>query len=469
MIENLKNKRIIVGVTGSIAAYKSPNLVREIVKSGGHVHVVMTPSSTKFVAPMALTSVSKNPVAIEMFDENLQNGGAWHVQLAHWADLMIVAPCSATTLSKLAMGLTDSALVCVAHAMPRSIPLIVAPAMDYTMWLHPSTQRNLEIVRSYGAHIIYPEDGELASGLKGPGRLPDLPVLMQAISDVLAGKPITQSPYSSSATEHADYTIDNAKIKAAAEQSSNPLAVTIEKDKFNAELELSKLKDKLSGNDSSKKLAGKKVLITAGPTYEKIDDVRFIANYSSGKMGYALAKAARDMGADVCLVSGPVSLSAPEGVRTIMVSSAEQMYNAAVFEYPDTDIAIMSAAVADFTPASPAQGKIKKTGIEGNSFSIELVKTKDILASLGKTKTDKQLLVGFALESVNEIEYGKKKLNEKNCDFVVVNSAVKPDSGFGGDNNTITILDKNGTATNYEPMSKELCAINILNKISEKI
>lgn len=443
-MDKLKNKRIIVGVSGSIAAYKSPLLVRELIKAGAHVNVVMTPSAAKFVAPIALTSVSKNPVAMEMFDENLQNGGAWHVQLAHWADLMIIAPASATTLSKLAQGNCDTALACVATAMPRNIPLLIAPAMDFTMWDHPATQRNVEILKSYGAKIIMPESGELASGLVGPGRLPDIPVLIDNIIECFENK-AKEKP---------------VDVFASPKET---LQDSIDKNKWNAEMELQKLKSQMNVKDSDKFLSGKKVVITAGPTRENIDGVRFIANYSSGKMGYALAKAARNAGAEVVLISGPVSINPPERVKTINVISAEDMYNVAVNEFIDSDIAIMSAAVADYTPAYPQAGKIKKSE-QGEALVLELKPTKDILKELGERKKSNQIVLGFALESENELEYGRKKLEQKNCDMIVVNSANKPGSGFAGDDNTITILSKD-QEVKYDRMSKDNCALKILEYI----
>lgn len=398
MKEVLRNKKIIVGVTGSIAAYKSANLVRELKKAGAEVFVMMTPASANFITPLTLANLSRNPVSIEMFDKEAQRGGAWHIQLAHECDLMIIAPCSASTLSKLANGNCDNALVTVATALPRKTPLIIAPAMDSTMFLNPSTQRNIETLKNDGYIIIPPEDGDLSSGIVGPGRLPDIYILMSTI------------------------------IKALR---------------------------------SDGKLRKKTIMITAGPTVEKIDDVRFVSNFSTGLMGYSLAEAASDMGAKVILISGPTNLTPPDNVELIKVTSADEMYQAATTHFPKADISILSAAVADFTPEGVKKGKLKKDDF-GEEMVLKLVKTKDILADLGSKKKGKQLLIGFALETDNLIDNAKKKLVNKNCDMIVLNEANKPNSGFGVQLNTITILSKDGSTKEYPPQSKYECAENIL-------
>eukprot|EP01107_Rhizomastix_libera_P008001 TRINITY_DN23057_c0_g1_i1.p1 TRINITY_DN23057_c0_g1~~TRINITY_DN23057_c0_g1_i1.p1 ORF type:complete len:368 (+),score=-14.87 TRINITY_DN23057_c0_g1_i1:117-1106(+) len=325
-------------------------------------------------------------------------------------------------------------------ARPLSVPLFVAPAMDYTMWLNPATQRNLNIIESDGAVIIPPNDGELASGLSGPGRLPEFNQIIDKIRETL---------------------INRAEKTNNPETSSFTLQQAVEKDKFNAELELELLKQKTA----LASLKGKKILISAGPTKEKIDDVRYIINASTGKMGYALATAAANAGAQVFLVSGPTELPAPDGVKMFKVESASEMYDKCTTIFPECDAAIMSAAVADFTPEFPVSGKIKKRDL-GGEMILRLIPTKDILGELGKIKKEKQKLIGFALESVNEIEYGKNKLYEKNCDLIVVNSAGKPNSGFGVDVNTITILDRDGAAFSYETMSKLDCAKKIIEKLA---
>ncbi len=455
----LKNKKIILGVTGSIAAYKSPLLVRELIKAGAHVSVVMTPSAKEFVTPITLANVSKNPVVCEMFDEQTQNGGAWHIQLAHWADAMMIVPCSATTMGKLANGIADNSLVTVAIALPPQVPLIISPAMDSTMYMHPSTQRNAEILRSYGARIIQPESGDLASGLVGPGRMPEISVIIDELIRTLEKK--NTEPRVETHTQ----VFTDKEIRQAAEKSSRPLASAVEHDQFTAELELELMK---AAARSGKMLHNKRVIITAGPTVERIDDVRFISNMSSGKMGYALAEAASRAGALVTLVSGPVCLPTPPSVELVRVESAAQMYEAVMTRFAQTDIAIFAAAVADYAPKEAFKGKIKKAET-GSAMTIELVSTRDILATAGKMKKPKQIVIGFALESSNELENAKKKLTEKNCDMIVLNSANKDRSGFGGDDNTVTLVYADAPAVPYPPMAKKTCAELIIGKIAEMV
>lgn len=446
MYEELKNIKIILGVTGSISAYKSPMIVRELIKAGAHVNVVMTQSAKEFVTALTLSNLSRNPVISDMFSPELQDSGAWHIQLANWCDAMLIAPCSASTLSKIANGNCDTALTTIALALNPNTPLIVSPAMDSTMWEHHANQRNVNTVISDGTHIIQPEEGELSSGIVGKGRLPEIDTIMKELISVISKKKLNskQKEY----LEEPHKSIEDAVI----EDSFN-------EDSFNAELEFEELKLK----KALAFLYGKNVLITAGPTYEKIDDVRFIGNHSSGKMGFALAHQAARFGAIVTLITGPVSLKTPENVKRIDVISASEMYNAVSEQFNNTDIAIMSSAVSDFTPSEVIQGKIKKNEF-GETMSIDLVATKDILAEIGKRKKS-QILVGFALESTNELEYGKDKLDKKNCDMIVLNSAGKPDSGFGGDNNTITILTHKSEPISLPPMTKDSCAIEIFKQI----
>ncbi len=449
-----KNKKILLGVTASIAAYKSPLLVRELIKLGAHVNVIMTPSAKHFVTPMTLTNVSRNPVAVEMFDKDLQDSGAWHIQLAHWADLALIAPCSATTLGKLSNGICDNALTTVITALPREMPLLIAPSMDSTMWLNPSTQRNVRQLQADGALIIPPGEGELSSGIIGPGRLPDLSVVIDYVYRALKGWV---------------YEEKSERVFMKDEKISYPEKTSYKEDliqndiDLKASIQLEQMKKALNDKNQPQVLKGKKVVITAGPTHEKIDDVRFLGNHSSGKMGYAIAAAARNAGANVVLVSGPVTLNPPEGVTTINVCSAQEMYDATVVEFPDADIGIMCAAVADYTLKKPFDGKLKKSET-GPELKLQLVETKDILASLGKKKRKTQTLVGFALEAVNEIEYGREKLKTKNADMIVVNSASRPQSGFGIDTNTITLLVKNEDETHFPPMTKTECAKIIIER-----
>ncbi|MCX6152871.1 MAG: bifunctional phosphopantothenoylcysteine decarboxylase/phosphopantothenate--cysteine ligase CoaBC [Candidatus Kapabacteria bacterium] len=408
----LKDKKIIVGVTGSIAAYKIPLLVRELRKQGAEVYVVMTESSLNFVSPLVLSNLSKNSVITNMFEENFQTTGAWHIKLVHECDAMIIAPCSASTLGKIANGICENALTVLATALPNGIPLIISPAMDSTMFNNLAVQRNLQILKNDGVIIIPPESGELSSGLIGEGRMPEIDVLIAYITDSIEKK-----------------NSFNQKIKS-----------------------------------ESKPLAGKKVLVSAGPTIEKIDEVRFLSNFSSGKMGFAIAEHAFELGADVYLVTGPVNLKTDSRIHIRDVQSAEDMFCECFSLFQDMDITIMAAAVADFTPNEYFPGKIKKKS-DSTNLNINLKLTKDILFELGKEKKDHQILVGFALESSNEVQNALVKIKEKNCDFIVINSANKPESGFGGDINTITILKYDGSLVEFPSMSKHECASNIFNVI----
>lgn len=394
----LKDKKIILGITGSIAAYKAVYLARTLIKRGAEVQVVITPSGKEFITPVTLSSLTQKPVISEFFTANT---GEWHshVDLGLWADAMLIAPATASTIAKMANGIADNMLV-TTYLSARS-PVFVAPAMDFDMYLHPTTRRNLELLRSYGNHIIEPAEGELASGLEGKGRMEE----PEKIADILDG--------------------------------------------FFA---------------SSQAFSGKKVMITAGPTYEKIDPVRFIGNYSSGKMGYAIAAAFASRGADVTLVSGPVNLPTPAGVKRIDVESAKEMYGAATENFPHADIAVMCAAVADFAPEQAAASKIKR----GESdMVLRLVPNPDIAASLGKIKRPGQILAGFALESDNEETNARYKLEKKNLDFIVLNSLADKGACFGGDNNKITIISRTGDKRAYPMKSKSAVADDIVSYISE--
>ncbi|MBI2794315.1 MAG: bifunctional phosphopantothenoylcysteine decarboxylase/phosphopantothenate--cysteine ligase CoaBC [Ignavibacteria bacterium] len=414
---------LILGITGSVSAYKMPWLVRDLRRVGHDVAVIMTPSARAFVAPLALEAVSTRRVIVDPFQPEIQEGGSWHVHLARWADAMLIAPCTATTLSRLAAGMADTALTMVALSLPSETPLIIAPAMDDDMWSHAATQRNLQRVRKDGVIVIPPETGELASGLSGTGRLTDL----SNIIDIVNSYEVTQ--------EHV----------------SLPAHV----------------------RDGSA-LAGRSIVITAGPTHEPIDAVRSVVNHSSGTMGFSLAEAARDRGMLVTLITGPVSLQTPHGVERIDVTTAEEMMNA-VRQNTHADIAIMAAAVADYTPTTKWDGKIKKKNA-GNSISIDFRQTEDILAYLGAHKTRNQIVVGFALEYDNIVEYALEKLHRKNADMIVANQGGLANSGFGNANNTISIFSRSAedlsTAlppTNYPPMSKRACAEVILDHIAALI
>ena len=392
----LRNKKIIIGVCGSIAAYKTALLIRQLIKEEAEVKVVMTPSASSFISPLTLSTLSKNPVYIE-FVKNEQ--GEWnnHVELGLWADAMIIAPASANTLGKLANGLCDN-LLCAVY-LSAKCPVFVAPAMDLDMYKHPSTQQNLSKLLSFDNRIIDSEFGELASGLEGKGRMAEPEHIVEALSNYFSAQGI---------------------------------------------------------------FAGKKFLITAGPTQEPIDPVRFISNHSTGKMGYELAAAAAALGAEVILVSGPSALAKPTGVSTISVTSAKEMYQAVEKNFSSADVVILSAAVADYTPKTVADKKIKKKEAE---FNIELTKTIDIAAETGKIKRQGQITVGFALETDNELENAKGKLSSKNLDLIVLNSLNDQGAGFGHDTNKITILDKDNKISNFGLKSKKEVASDILETI----
>ena len=389
-------KNILLGVTGGIAAYKTANLVRLFKKSGANIQVVMTPDAKEFVTPLTLSTLSGNPVHSVFADDET---GEWtnHVDLGLWADIFIVAPATANTISKMANGLCDNLLM--ATYLSAKCQVFVAPAMDLDMYKHQTTKNNLNELISNGNIIIDAKEGELASGLVGKGRM---------------------------------------------EEPEN-IIIQIE----------NHLKEGLL-------LTGKKVLITAGPTYEQIDPVRFIGNNSSGKMGYELAEKAMKLGANVILVSGPTNLSASKSINKVDVRSAKQMYEAVHNHQETADIIIMAAAVADYTPQFVNSEKIKK---QDNSLQIKLKSTSDILASVGRIKKENQLLVGFALETNNEIENAKSKLVKKKLDFIVLNSLKNKGAGFGHDTNQISIIDKYNKIEEYELKSKADVASDIFNKI----
>lgn len=395
----LFNKKILLGITGSIAAYKAILLVRLLVKAGAEVKVVMTPAAKEFVSPLVLSTLSKNKVLIELFEENTW---ANHVQLGRWADVMLVAPLSCNTLSKMAAGACDNLLL--ATYLSATCPVMLAPAMDEDMWHHPATKNNLQTLQSFGNRVINVNKGELASGLTGEGRMAEPEELFRALDSF-----------------------------------------------FN----------------NTQQLAGKSVLITAGPTHEAIDPVRFIANHSSGKMGYALAEACAEQGADVMLVSGPVFVSLYHpAIKVIPVITAEQMYEACMTNFAHQDIAILAAAVADYTPAYPATEKIKK---QDGELTLQLTKTKDILKSLGEIKAENQLLIGFALETNNEVANALHKLQTKKADFIVLNSMQDKGATFGYDTNKVTIFDKGGSTYASDMISKKEVANFIISVITRKL
>ena len=391
----LKGKKILLGITGSIAAYKSIYLVRLLVKAGAEVKVIMTPSSKDFVSSLTLSTLSKNPVLVDLFDEQSWSN---HVMLGRWADIMVIAPLSCNTLAKMANGQCDNLLL--ATYLSATCPVVVAPAMDEDMWHHPATKENLEKIYSFGNKVIPVEKGELASGLFGDGRMAEPEQILQFLQDKFF---LTAS------------------------------------------------------------LAGKKALVTAGPTYEPIDPVRFIGNHSSGKMGVAIAKELHNRGAEVTLVMGPTNFSFSEnGVQVTRVNTAQEMYEACKKFFPSADITVMSAAVADYTATNVALEKIKK---KEDKLTVELSKTKDILKSLGEIKKGNQVLVGFALETTNERVNALEKLEKKNADLIVLNSLNDDGAGFGGDTNKITIFSKGGGEFHFETKSKQEVAADIVDTI----
>lgn len=394
----LTGKKILLGISGSIAAYKSAVLVRLLIKAGAQVKVVMTPSSAHFITPLTLSTLSRNEV---LTDLSTDDSWANHVMLGRWADIMLIAPLSCNTLSKMANGACDNLLMAV--YLSATCPVCVAPAMDEDMWKHPATQANLLKLQSYGNRVIPVGHGELASGLTGPGRMAEPEEIIAYLQRFFL---------------------------------------------------------------TSNQLRGKKVLITAGPTYEPIDPVRFIGNFSSGKMGMALAEECRDRGAEVILVCGPVAASFPAGIQVRQVQTAKQMLAACLDEFEQVSLAIMSAAVADYAPAEVAESKIKK---KEAVLDLRLEKTPDILRTLGGMKRPGQLLVGFALETNNEQEHALQKLQSKNADFIVLNSMRDEGAGFGGSTNKITIFDRSGNAFPFALKTKKEVACDIINKIQESL
>ena len=399
----LEGKKIVLGITGSIAAYKSCLLIRELIKKGAEVQVVITLAGKEFITPITLSALTHKPVISEFFS---QKDGTWnsHVDLGLWADAMIIAPCTAASLSKMANGVADNMLITTYLSM--KAPVFIAPAMDLDMYKHPSTQKNLETLRGYGNHIIEPANGFLASGLEGKGRMEEPENIVKSL----------------------EYFFSESITSEYAERGD---------------------------------LQGKTILITAGPTYERLDPVRFIGNYSSGKMGFALAEDCLQRGAKVILIAGPVSLTCSAAIERIDVESCNEMYDATVREYPKCDAAILCAAVADFRPEQIAKHKIKR---EGDSLALTLIPTQDIAATIGKMKSEKQRLVVFALETNEEERNARKKLERKNADFIVLNSTRIPGTTFQSDDNQITIISKDRKKV-YDKKPKSEVARDIIDEL----
>jgi len=398
----LTGKKIVLGITGSIAAYKSCLIIRELIKSGAEVQVVITPAGKEFITPITLSALTHKPVVSEFFS---QKDGTWnsHVDLGLWADAMVIAPCTAATLGKMANGIADNMLITTYLSM--KAPVFIAPAMDLDMYKHPSTQKNIETLRSFGNYIIEPGSGFLASGLEGKGRMEEPENIVKALD----------------------------KFFFVSSESQSTLYDLIDK----------------------------KILITAGPTYEKIDPVRFIGNYSSGKMGFALAEECARRGAKVVLVAGPVSLTCSDGIQRVNVESCKEMFESAVGVFPDCDAAILCAAVADFRPEAIAEEKIKRVG---DDLVLKLKPTQDIAATIGCMKEKSQRIVAFALETNEEENNAQRKLEKKNADFIVLNSTRIPGTTFQADDNQITIINKEGKKR-YAKKPKTEVARDIIDEL----
>jgi len=401
----LKNKKILVGVTGGISVYKMCSVVRLLKKAGAHVRVMMTQSATQFVTPLTFSALSQEEVTVSLWPESNRsttNLGVKHIDLGLWADAMLIAPATANMIAKITRGIADDVVSSTVLAL--RCPLLVAPAMDMDMYLNEATQENLTLLRERGCHVLAPVEGELASGLVGPGRLPEPDAIVAFVESIVKKIP--------------------------------------------------------------RDLHGKKILVTAGPTHEPIDPVRFIGNRSSGKMGFAIANAAAQRGASVTLITGPVALATPKNVSRIDVETAKQMAEAVMTQAKKCDAVIMSAAVADYTPQKPAANKIKKGESPTSGLTLELKPTSDILKGLGSKKNG-VVLVGFALETQNELANAKEKLRKKNLDLIVLNSTRDEGSAFGSETNVVTLIGKNGNVEKLSKMPKFDVATEILNRIAK--
>jgi len=422
----LQGKKIVLGITGSIAAYKACLLIRGLIKKGAEVQVVITPAGKEFITPLTLSTLTHKPVVSEFFD---RRDGSWnsHVDLGLWADAMVIAPATASTIGKMAHGIADNMLITTYLSM--KAPVFVAPAMDLDMYAHPSTQENLRTLLSYGNHIIEPGTGFLASKLEGKGRMEE----PERIVDILGAF------------------FDQQETSSNTQEAVLGLAT-----------------------DNVSTLAGQRILITAGPTHERIDPVRFIGNDSSGKMGLALAEECARRGAEVELICGPISLTTSHpNIHRTDVESAQQMYEAATRLFPSCQVGILCAAVADFTPVTKADTKIKRealveSGVDNGQLVLRLQPTQDIAKALGKLKTEQQSLVGFALETNNEENHAKEKLQKKNLDFIVLNSLRDKGAGFKCDTNKITIISKDG-AKEFPLKSKQEVASDIIDELQKRI
>ncbi|WP_338876818.1 bifunctional phosphopantothenoylcysteine decarboxylase/phosphopantothenate--cysteine ligase CoaBC [Spirosoma sp. SC4-14] len=425
----MKGKRILLGVTGSISAYKAALLVRLLVKAEAEVQVVMTEAAQMFITPLTLSTLSKRPVLSTFVNDN---SGNWnnHVELGLWADALVIAPASAHTLARCAYGLCDDLLSAV--YLSAKCPVFIAPAMDLDMYRHPTTVENLHRLESFGNHIIQAEHGELASGLVGEGRLAEPEHIMQVLEGFFEAG-------------------NSRELQGVGIVNSSP----------------GSLQFPAAPRNSPAPLQNKRVLITAGPTQEAIDPVRYISNHSTGKMGYAIARVFAEAGAQVSLVSGPTALPLPHpAIRRVEVRSAKEMYEASEAIFNEADIIVLSAAVADYTPLHVAEHKIKK---KESTFSIELTKTTDIAATLGSQKHPDQLMMGFALETNDELANALKKLHSKNLDWIVLNSLRDPGAGFGHDTNKITVIDKDEQTYEFALKTKDEVAQDLVSLVARKL
>lgn len=426
----LSGKHIVLGITGSIAAYKSCLIIRALVKRGAEVQVVITPAGKEFITPITLSALSRHPVISDFFS---QRDGTWHshVDLGLWADAMLIAPCTASSLGKMAHGVADNMLVTTYLSM--KAPVFIAPAMDLDMYQHPSTQANINTLKGYGNRFVEPTSGFLASGLEGKGRMQEPDLIVEELEHFFADP-----------------------LKDTTQEGAQGQEETTQKDTLDQEETTQK-----GAQDQEKMLplAGKRILITAGPTYERIDPVRFIGNFSSGKMGFSIAEECRSRGAEVTLVAGPTALQCDAAIRRVNVESAQEMYEACLPAFDTADAAILSAAVADFTPEQKAESKIKR---EADDLVLRLRPTHDIAKTLGQRKRPGQRLVCFALETNDEEANARGKLVRKNADFVVLNSTRIPGTTFNADDNQIAVVTREGVRS-YPKKSKQEVASDIID------
>uniref|UniRef100_UPI004027231E bifunctional phosphopantothenoylcysteine decarboxylase/phosphopantothenate synthase n=1 Tax=Prevotella sp. TaxID=59823 RepID=UPI004027231E len=436
----MSGKHIVLGITGSIAAYKSCLIIRALVKRGAEVQVVITPAGKEFITPITLSALSRHPVISDFFS---QRDGTWHshVDLGLWADAMLIAPCTASSLGKMAHGVADNMLVTTYLSM--KAPVFIAPAMDLDMYQHPSTQANINTLKGYGNRFVEPTSGFLASGLEGKGRMQEPDLIVEEMERFFADplKDTTQEDTQNQEEMTQEDTLDQEETTQKGAQDQE------------------KMTQEAAQKEKMLPLAGKRILITAGPTYERIDPVRFIGNFSSGKMGFSIAEECRRRGAEVTLVAGPTALQCDAAIRRVNVESAQEMYEACLPVFDTADAAILSAAVADFTPEQKAESKIKR---EADDLVLRLRPTHDIAKTLGQRKRPGQRLVCFALETNDEEANARGKLERKNADFVVLNSTRIPGTTFNADDNQIAVVTRDGVRS-YPKKSKQEVASDIID------